>query len=70
VRLIYEIVILALEVLGILLVAAGLGFLTAVWIGWAGLAVTGVVLLGAAALVARRQREMSPPPVTKATRAP
>jgi hypothetical protein len=63
VRLIHEIVILALEVLGILLVAAGLGFLAAAWIGWAGLAVTGVVLLSAAALVARRQREMSPPPV-------
>jgi uncharacterized membrane protein YedE/YeeE len=64
--LVNEIVILALEVLGILLVAAGLGFLAAVWIGWAGLAVTGVVLLGAAALVARRQREMTlPSDVTK-----
>jgi hypothetical protein len=63
--LVNEIVILALEVLGILLVAAGLGFLAAVWIGWAGLAVTGVMLLGAAALVARRQREMTPSPAVK-----
>lgn len=54
-----ELLIVAMETLGILLVAAGLGILAAAWIGWVGLAVSGAVLLAAAGLSARQQR---PPP--------
>lgn len=57
-----ELLIVVLETLGILMVAAGLGFLAALWIGWIALAVSGAVLLVAAGLSARQQR--SPTPTT------
>lgn len=55
-----ELLIVVLETMGILLVAAGLGFLAGIWIGWVGLAVSGVVLLCAAGLSARQQRPRPP----------
>ncbi len=48
-----ELVTTLLDVLGLLLVAAGAGLAAAVWIGWAGLAVSGVVVLAGSALAAR-----------------
>jgi hypothetical protein len=59
-----ELLIVVLETLGIFLVAAGLGFLAGLWIGWIGLAVSGAVLLIAAGLSARQQRSPTPPPTT------
>lgn len=54
--LLQEVIIVGMETLGLLLLAAGLGMLAARWIGWAGLAVTGLALVGSAALAARQQR--------------
>lgn len=48
------VVLLVLEVLGLLLVAAGLAVFVATWIGLASLAVAGVVVLGVAWWAARR----------------
>jgi hypothetical protein len=42
-----------LDVLGLLLVAAGVGFALGHWIGWAGLLGSGVVVLGGSLLAAR-----------------
>jgi hypothetical protein len=42
----------ALDVLGLLLFAAGLAALTYRWIGWTCLAVAGVLVLGGSALAA------------------
>lgn len=69
-RLIQEIIIVALETLGLLMVAAGLGMFAARWIGWAALAVTGLGLLGAAALAARQQRAAVRRPAPATPRAP
>lgn len=41
-----EVLTTALDALGLLLVAAGLAALTYQWIGWACLAVAGVIVLG------------------------
>lgn len=46
----------ALDALGLLLVAAGLGALTFQWIGWTCLAVAGVVILGGSAFAAGQGR--------------
>ena len=53
----HERVTTALDVLGLLLVAAGIGAWVSVWIGWAALSVSGVLVLagsGFAAWSARR----------------
>lgn len=49
-----EVLTTALDALGLLLFAAGLGALTYQWIGWTCLAVTGVVVLAGSALAARQ----------------
>ena len=48
----HERVTTALDALGLLLVAAGAGAWLFVWIGWAALAVSGVVVLVGSALAA------------------
>lgn len=45
-----------LDTLGLLAVAAGLGFAAGHWIGWAGLAVSGAVVLGGSWLAQRPRR--------------
>jgi len=42
-----------LDILGLLLVAAGLGALAGIWIGWPALAVSGVVVLAGSQVAAR-----------------
>jgi hypothetical protein len=57
---VHEILQLVLETLGLLLIAAGLGYAMMLWLGWAGFLVTsGVVLLVAAAY---GERQLHPPP--------
>ncbi len=51
-----ELVTTLLDVLGLLLLAAGAGFAASVWIGWAGLAVSGAVVLAGSAFAARVAR--------------
>lgn len=51
-----QIITTLLDVLGLLLVAAGAGVAAAALIGWTGLAVAGVVVLGGSALAARQDR--------------
>lgn len=46
----------ALDALGLLLIAAGLGALTYQWIGWTCLAVAGAVVLGGSMLAAGQGR--------------
>ncbi len=48
----HERVTTALDVLGLLLVAAGVGMWVFVWIGWTALAVSGVVVLVGSAFAA------------------
>ena len=48
-----EVLTTILDALGLLLLAAGLGALTYQWIGWAGLAVAGVVVLTGSAWASR-----------------
>lgn len=48
-----RVVTTALDVLGLLLVAAGGGVLAGRWLGWAGLLVTGLVVLAGSQLAAR-----------------
>jgi hypothetical protein len=58
-----ELLIVALETLGMLLVSFGLGLVAAWWFGMAGLTtISGVCVLGFATLAAARQRAMSTPP--------
>lgn len=59
----HELVIMVMEILGMLLVSAGLGCVAAWWFGLAGLlAVSGVCVLAFATLIAARQRAMLTPP--------
>lgn len=51
-----EHVMTLLEALALLLIAAGLAALTFRWIGWACLAVAGVIILGGSALAALPKR--------------
>lgn len=61
-RLVNELLILAFETFGMLLVSLGFGVIAASWFGWAGqLTTTGVCLLGFATLVAYRQKAMLGP---------
>lgn len=55
-----EIVTTALDTLGLLLIAAGAGFAAAQFVGFAGLAVAGVVVLGGSALASRLGRTERP----------
>lgn len=55
-----EIVTTALDTLGLLLIAAGAGFAAARFIGFAALAVAGVVMLGGSALASRLGRTERP----------
>lgn len=69
VRRLHEIVQLALEMLGLLVTAAGTGFMASWWLGWGGLLGAGVVLLAAAYRAERdlhppKPRPPTPPPVT------
>jgi hypothetical protein len=65
VRFVYEIMTVILEILGILLVSAGLGCVAAWWLGVAGLfTISGVSVLAFATLIAARQRAMNKPPPT------
>ena len=62
-RILHEIVIVIMEILGMLSVSLGLGGVASWWLGIPGmLTVTGLVLLGFATLVALRQKAMSAPP--------
>lgn len=62
-RVVHEIVIVVMEILGMLFVSAGLGCVAAWEFGVAGqLTVTGLCLLGFATLTAIRQRSMLAPP--------
>jgi len=45
-----EVLTTALDALGLLLLAAGVGALTYRWIGWAALAVAGIVVLAGSAV--------------------
>lgn len=51
-----EVLTTALDALGLLLFAAGLAALTYQWIGWAALAVAGVVVLAGSAFASRPPR--------------
>lgn len=62
-RFVQELLIVALETLGMLLVSLGLGVVASCWFGLAGLlTISGVCLLGFATLAATRQRAMHAPP--------
>jgi hypothetical protein len=68
-RRLHEIVQLALEILGLLVTAAGTGFVVSWWLGWGGLLGAGVVLLAAAYRAERdlhppKPKPSKPPPVT------
>ena len=65
-KLVFEVVTVVLEILGMLLVSAGLGCVAAWWFGTAGLlTISGVCVLAFATLVAARQKAMSTPPRSK-----
>ncbi len=51
-----EVLTTALDALGLLLIAAGLGALTFQWIGWACLAVAGVLILAGSLFAAGQAR--------------
>lgn len=51
-----ELVTTLLDVLGLLLVAAGAGMAAAMWVGWGGLAVSGAIVLAGSALADRMAR--------------
>lgn len=62
-RFVHEITIVVMEVLGMLLVSAGLGCVAAWWFGLAGLlTISGVCQLGFATLIALRQKAINTPP--------
>lgn len=54
-----EVLTTALDALGLLLVAAGAGALTYRWVGWAALAVAGVVVLLGSAVASRPPKRPS-----------
>jgi protein-S-isoprenylcysteine O-methyltransferase Ste14 len=63
VRFAHEIVIVVMEILGMLLVSAGLGCVASWWFGLAGLlAISGMCVLAFATLIALRQKSINAPP--------
>lgn len=54
-----ELITTILDALGLLLVAASAGLVSAQWIGWGGLAVAGLIVLAASWFAARRGGEIS-----------